>query len=332
MPENNITSNVEKYYKDLKRQRDIYNENYVNTVYERLPIIKEIDKEISFLALKCATMVIKEGISADEALRIMNDKRDELNRQKSNIIKNSDIPPFEELPYKCSLCQDTGLIGSEICRCYKELVRKYMIEHSKKISHFSCDIQNDTFDNFKFDYYGNEIIQKLGVSPKENIKRIFAYCKKYCENFGPGSPNLFFNGSSGLGKTYMSNCIANALLAEGISVVYQSAARMFTFLEDYKFGNVDRDEYNEFYNSIFDCDLLIIDDLGTEFSTAYTNSVFFDLLNTRLLNNKKTIISTNTSMRDIEKKYTERVSSRIIGDYTILYFVGEDIRKIKRCN
>lgn len=329
MVSNSIKAMIEAEYKKLREQRELYEKEYTDNLYSSIPLVEEIDKEISILAVKWAYKVVTDGITPEEALSTVERKREELKAKRAQIMKNAGFAPFKQLPFKCEKCGDTGRVGDEKCTCYKQHLRRFMMESAKQVSHFSCDIENDVFDNFKFEYYDREVHPTLGLSPYDNMKKVFSYCKRYCEGFGEGSPNIFFNGTSGLGKTFLSNCIANALLAEGHTVVYQSSASMFRFLEDYKFDKVDRESCEDYYKSIYDCELLIIDDLGTEFPTAYTNSVFFDLLNTRLLNNRKTIISTNTTMKDIEKRYTERVSSRIVGEFRIVYLIGSDIRRKK---
>lgn len=329
MTPNSIKSLVEAEYIKLRNQREDHEKEYKTNLYTALPEVEEIDKEIAILAVKWAYKVVTDGITPDDAVSTVEKKREELKAKRAKIIASAHFSEYIDLPYKCTKCKDTGSVDGKKCTCYQEYLRKFMIDAAKKVSHFSCDIEKDTFSNFKFEYYDKDVHPSFGVSPFDNIKRVFSYCQKYCENFSPDSPNLFINGTSGLGKTYLANCITNELLAKGHSVVYQSAASMFRFLEDYKFDKVDRDENEEYNKSIYDCELLIIDDLGTEFPTTYTSSVFFDLLNTRLLNNKKTIISTNTSVRDIEKRYTERISSRIMGEFRILTLLGSDIRRRK---
>ena len=330
MSDVNMNSYVEKQYQKLKKIRDDHERIYMENLYEAVPQIKNIDNEISLIALRCATRVINEGITPDEAIVIMNKKRDELLLSRKELLKGANYPEYTPIPYECSLCGDTGRVGDKLCSCYRDRLRKYMIDNAKSVGNFSCDIQNDTFDNFRLDYYSAEKSDKFGISPRDNMKSILTECRRFCDSFGENSDNIFFNGTSGLGKTFLANCIANELLSKGHSVIYQTSHKMFQFLEDYKFSKIDREEYRGAYNAIYDCDLLIIDDLGTEFVTSYTCSVLFDVINSRLLNNKKTLISTNLTVKDIAKTYSERVSSRIIGDFSIHYFFGSDIRIQKR--
>ncbi len=317
-------------YRNLKKQRENHEREYKTYVYTIVPEVEQIDKEIASLAITSASQVVKGLITVDEAFENMEKRRDELNAARQRILQNSGIKEYQPLPYKCSLCEDNGSVNGEPCVCYKQKVRKYMMESAKQISSFSCDIENDTFANACMKYYSKSVIPQLGISAFDYMKGIIAKCRDYCSSFGPKSDNLFFSGEPGRGKTFMANCIANELLSKGHSVIYQTSYRLFQFLEDYKFGKLDREAYENNIKAIYDCDMLIIDDLGTEYITAYTCAVFFDVINTRLLNNKKILISTNLSMGDMAKNYTERVASRIKGEFNAMLFIGSDIRVQKR--
>ena len=330
MENNTMIEYISDQYKQLNKQRREHCEQYDRYVYETLPQIKEIDDEIACLAINFAAQVSKGKLTVDEALQCIEIRRSELIYQKNELMAKAGIKPYEPLPYRCSFCKDSGIVNGEKCVCYKKKVRQYMIDNAKKISSFSCDIDKDTFGALSMQYYDRNVIPKLGISPFEYMSGIVKKCREYCDNFGADSDNLFFSGEPGRGKTYMANCIANELLSKGYSVIYQTAYKLFQFLEDYKFGKLDRDSYEETSRAIYDCDMLIIDDLGTEYITAYTCSVFFDVINSRLLNNKKTLISTNLSMGDMAKNYTERVASRIKGEFNAMHFIGSDIRVLKR--
>lgn len=323
-------SYIDEQYKKISRARKEHENAYTNALYAEVPEIKKIDTDISLLALRCASSVIKEGITVEEALSRLEQQRESMLARRAALVAASRTGEYVPLSYQCAKCRDKGYVDGKLCDCAKKKLRKYMMDSAKRISKFSCEIEKDTFENFRLDYYPKEVIQKYGVSPFDNMRRILSFAKKYCDVFPETSDNLFFNGASGLGKTFLANCIANELLSQGYMVIYQTAYSMFKFLEDYKFGKVDRDDYEENYNAIYDCDLLIIDDLGTEFVTSYTCSVFFDVLNSRLMAGKKTLISTNLTVKDLAKIYSERVSSRVLGDFALQYFIGDDIRIKKR--
>ena len=186
------------------------------------------------------------------------------------------------------------------------------------------------FDNFKLGFYSNDIDPECGSSPRKIMKMNLAKCVKFANEFtGSNSGNILLYGPSGLGKSFMAGCIYNRVTDNGYFALYKSSYKLFQFLEDYKFGRVDRDAYAVSYNAVYDCDLLIIDDFGTEFITSYTQSVFFDLLNTRLMNGKSTIISTNLKHAELLKIYQERVCSRLENEFVNLLFCGTDIRSLK---
>jgi len=191
------------------------------------------------------------------------------------------------------------------------------------------DTQN--FDNFDFSYYSDTIVESEGISPLTNIKSIFQTCFNFVQNFDKTDDNLLLYGGPGLGKTFLSSCIAKDLLDRGKTVFYQTAFKIFGLLEDYKFNRSEESATKTQVDRLFDVDLLIIDDLGTEFVNTYTSSAFFNILNSRLLDKRKTIISTNLNMEELVNLYSNRVVSRIIGHYIPLKFFGEDIRKLKMC-
>ena len=331
----NSMSIHDKVMREYEKIRD-FNKKEIdrinNELYEKIPQIKEIDNEISSLAIKYASKVVKEEISLEEAVSGVEERKKELNEKKNEIIKQ--YGEVFEIPqkYLCSECCDTGYIGEDKCSCYMNIMKKVMLSEVNGAKSISFDFDKDNFDSFSLEWYSKAIDQKLKISPYDNIKMVLRECRLFCVDFKELGGNLFFYGKSGTGKTFMANCIANELIRQGCSVVYQSAYKLFQFMEDYKFCRINRENNLHEFESIYNSDLLIIDDLGTEFATAYTCSVFFDILNTRLLNKKSTIISTNLSVSNLEEKYTERVASRIKGHFEMMPFIGDDIRITKKIN
>ena len=191
------------------------------------------------------------------------------------------------------------------------------------------DTQN--FDNFDFSYYSDIVDPKENISPKRNMESIFQTCFNFVKNFDETDENLLLYGGPGLGKTFLSSCIAKDLLDKGKTVFYQTAFKIFGLLEDYKFNRSEESSVKTQVDRLFDVDLLIIDDLGAEFINTYTSSAFFNILNSRLLDKRKTIINTNLNMEELVNLYSNRVVSRLLGHYTPLKFFGEDIRKLKMC-
>ncbi len=321
---------VMKEYQNRQLKNQAIAKEKLQELYLSFPRLKQIDDEISALAVRHASRILTENISPDEAVKAVNAEKAVLLRERKSILDDNGISDTET-HYDCSICKDTGIADGQKCKCYMEIMKKIMLTDIDGSKSISFDCEKDVFENFSLQWYSKNVIDsKINISPYDNIKSVYRDCQLFCDDFDIKKDNLYFYGTSGTGKTFMASCIANKLMSRGYSVVYQSAYKLFQFMEDYKFCRIDRDMNEGIYESIYNCDLLIIDDLGTEFGTAYTCSVLFDILNTRLLNEKSTIISTNLSLSNLEKKYTDRVASRIIGNFEVMRFMGDDIRIAKK--
>ena len=319
---------LDEYRKKEENRKKEY-EIKLNEVYAIFPEVREIDDEISSLAVKHAARIIREGITPEQAVADVQKEKSALESRRSSILRDASYTENFLPHYDCDICNDTGFVDGQKCKCYMEIMKKLMLSNVNGAKTIIFDFEKDTFDNFSFEWYSKEIVDsKINISPYENIKSVYKVCRDFCKNFNSETQNLYFYGSSGTGKTFLASCIANELVSAGHNVIYQSAYKLFQFMEDYKFCRIDRE--NPLYDNIYNCDLLIIDDLGTEFSTAYTCSVLFDILNSRLLNGKSTIISSNLNLGNLEKKYTDRVHSRIVGNFEMLRFLGDDIRILKK--
>lgn len=255
-------------------------------------------------------------------------KQCELERKK--LLKDNGYDEnYLEPIYDCHECKDTGYINNNQCDC----LIKILNEIAKKESRLSYILDEQNFDNFNLNIY-SEISTDNNISPKDNMKNILAFVKRFIEEFdNRNTKSLLFTGSTGVGKTYLSSCIAKTMIDKGKNVLYQSSAKLCEILEEYKFNreNAIYDTKN-IVQDIYDIDLLIIDDFGTEFKTSYTLSAIFELINSRLVNNKKTIVSTNLSIIELKDIYSERLFSRFIGEFDILEFIGEDLRMKKFLN
>jgi len=325
----NLHNMVMKEYEEMARKRKEIEDNELKYLYTSIPRIKYIDDEIAALAVRNAARVVTEAITPQEAVDAVNKGRDALLSERQKLISEHGYT-VKKPDYNCSKCNDTGVYDGKNCECYMDIMKKILLSNIDGTKSISFDIEKDKFDNFELGWYSKNVDERFKVSPYDNMKSVYAECRMFCNDFDKKSDNLYFCGSSGTGKTFMASCIANELIKQGVKVVYQSAYKLFQFMEDYKFCRIDREQNQMLYDSIYNCDLLIIDDLGTEFGTAYTCSVLFDILNTRILNEKSTIISSNLNLDSLEKKYTERVASRIIGNFEIFRFFGTDIRIAKK--
>ena len=260
----------------------------------------------------------------------LNSDISDLKKQKEEILKSIGKEAESIVPnYECKNCNDTGYIfdgkSSQMCNCLKQ--RIYNIEYNKSNI---TNLNKQNFDNFNLNLYSDEVSKSKynsDVSPRENIKLILDICKGFINNFDNSEEkNLLFTGRTGLGKTFLSSCIANELLKKGKTVLYQTSSVMLDTIINYHLG---KSNSSDIYNHLLNVDLLIIDDLGTEGVNNMKLVELFNLLNTRLLNSNKvtkTIISTNLSLQNLFEVYDERIVSRIVGYYNICYFFGDDIR------
>lgn len=290
-----------------------------------LPAYGQLHKQIIENSMSFARNSLFSGESpADtEALRRQNE---ELSRKKDALLVANGYPADYLSPiYVCRDCEDTGMIGEERCHCFKQAVVDLLYAQSN----VAAIIREENFETFRFDYYNTTTVdQKSKLTPRQNIERIYNICQSFVHNFDKEFSNLLFYGNSGLGKTFLSHCIAKELLGTAHTVLYLTAYELFDIL-----GKAMYDEDEGFPASsehILDCDLLIIDDLGTELATAFTMSRLSLCINERFINRRSTIISTNFGVQELADHYGERNFSRIFSSYTPLRFFGEDIRIKKK--
>ena len=325
--------------KEYEKKRFVANTNFEYkkaSLYKEHPELEEINSNLNNYAISLAKVILENNTEKAEKLK---SEFENLKIEKENLLKKLKLSSDFFVPdYECKLCNDTGYVVDEnnksvLCSCIKQ--RLFNIKYN---SSNIGDLNKENFSTFDVSLYSTEINKdkfKANISPKDNIENIKKIAEHFIENFDdPEEKNLLFTGNTGLGKTFLSNCIANELLKLDKTILYQSASSMLDSIIDYKFG---KDESSEnVYNNILTVDLLIIDDLGTENINALKFAELFNIINTRLLNQNnhitKTIISTNLSMENLFKNYDERIVSRLVGYYNICRFFGDDIRFIKKTN
>ena len=277
------------------------------------PDFAKINSRLSYLGAQIATI----AISGDtKTLKDLQSEMTELSSARDAILKMASIT---DIVYDCNACQDTGYINGKICNCIHESAKKI------RLSDLSATLPLDScrFENFDLNYYKNEELD--GGNPRKRMTAILKLCREYVINFDSRtSESLLFMGDTGLGKTHLTLAVTYELLNKGFDVIYGAAYNLFSDMETEHF---DR-HTNTKYNAAINCDLLVIDDLGGEFVSPYIQSLLYNIINTRDLGGKPTIINTNLSMADIANKYTPRVASRLI-KYTAKKFIGNDIRQIK---
>lgn len=305
------------------RSHDILTKHY-QTVYEKLPEFKELDESVSSLSVQYGKKLLN-GVEKD--IQSLKEELDILRSSKEHLLVSAGFPKdYLEPVYECPDCHDTGYINGQKCHCFKKAVTDLLYEQSnlKEI------LKEENFDTFQLDFYSDNFFDpKTGRSSKNIIKDALKVCRHFTDTFGTEFHNLFLYGDVGVGKTFLSNCIAKELMDREYSVLYFSAPKFFNILAQNTFDKNDIDAHNMF-EYIFSCDLLIIDDLGTEYTNSFIASQLFTCINERLINKKSTIISTNLSLEAMADLYTERAFSRITSSYTLLKLVGDDIRIKKK--
>lgn len=246
-------------------------------------------------------------------------------KRRKELLAQAGMPEnYLEAQYVCNICEDTGVTDEGICECQ----RKLLAETAKDEISKHAPLRASTFEKFSLEFYP-EAPDANGISPKKRMGEIAKFCKDYANDFSLSSASLFMHGATGLGKTHLSLSIANVVTEKGMGVIYSSAPNLFGELEREHFSRQNPNE-RTFERELLETDLLIIDDLGVEFSTQFTVSCVYNIINSRILSGKPTIISTNLTPGELEDKYTQRITSRIIGSYISIKFIGRDIRQLKR--
>ena len=320
---------IEDEYEEIRRKNELDLQRRREEVFQSVPEIEKVDNEIKQLGLKLYKIALS-GEDVELQVKSLRESQKRLLEKRGALLIEHGYAPTElSMRYTCSACQDTGAVGTSVCECY----RRKLIQKAYEASNLSSQLADQSFDTFDLSLYSSQPEGTWPVSPKEHMEGILNTCKKFVENFDTSGDNLLFYGAPGLGKTFLSTCIAKELIKKGHSVIYETAYQTFSMLESMKFRRTEDYEKLKFkVDKLYTCDLLILDDLGSEFSTQYTNATLFDILNSRLISGKKTVLNTNLSVSDFETKYSERVVSRILGNYVLLHFIGKDIRLIRSIN
>ena len=282
------------------------------SVYLSHPDIKELDDKMNALGL----LAVKSAVKLSGAEEIINFKKEYeiINAQKQELLSKYNISLSSLKPsYCCENCNDTGYVNGELCACAKKTAKEYYFNDLCE----KMPLEKSTFGSFDLSLYPDDA--------QNNMQEIFNFSKDYADNFTNASKNLLFLGRTGLGKTHLSLSIANIAIDKGYGVIYGSSQNFFNQIQDEAFGRKQGDTLN----ALLECDLLILDDFGTEFMSTYISSAIYNIINSRILRSLPTIISTNLSLSEINNVYGERIMSRILGNYIIKQFTGKDIRQIQ---
>ena len=302
-----------------KADRESENLRHLTEAYRRVPRLKEIDLQLRRTMAKAAQTVFSQGGDVSKAMEQVKNENLSLQLERRELVAANFEPGYLDDSPICQHCGGSGYIGSAMCECLTELCRQ---EQKRELTFLNTG--KESFEQFRLEYYPDRIDQRQGVNIRSVMEKTFHNCRRYAMEFTERSENLLFSGGTGLGKTFLSACIARTVADRGYSVCYETASHLFTNLERAKFnGDEEARKISEKYAA---CDLLIVDDLGTEMGGQFTTSALYTLINDRILGGRPTIISTNMNSEDLEKRYSAAIASRLRGNFRRIAFLGEDIR------
>ena len=319
-----------KRLEEARKAREERQDRLRAEIYARLPRVAAIDRELRRTITQIIAASLRDGSDPVPAIGVIRDKNLSLQAEKAALLTEHGYPAdaLDDKP-ACPKCSDTGWVGANMCACLKALCTEEQIRELSKL----LDLGEQSFDSFSLDYYSPLPWPGESLSPRENMEFIFDVCSSYARKFGRFYfRNLFLTGAPGLGKTFLSACIARTVSESGFSVVYDTAVNIFTRFEEQKFARdkLEAGEAKDETRRYLGCDLLILDDLGSELSTPFVQSALYTLINTRLTADKRTVISSNLTMDQVRARYTPQIASRLEGEYRVLPFYGEDIRLLRK--
>ena len=307
---------------EAREDRESENRQHLAEAYVQVPRIREIDMLLRRTMAVTARLAFASGADAREAMEQVKEQNLSLQREREYLIRENFEEGFLDESPICPHCSGLGYVGANMCECLRELCRQ---EQKKEISVLSGG--KESFQQFRLDYYSDQYSPAIKTSPRAIMERNFRICRSYAQSFGLNAGNLLFNGGTGVGKTFLSACIARAVADKGYSVCYETSVHLFSKLEQARFnGNEENRREVEKFAA---CDLLIIDDLGTEMPGQFVTAALYSLVNDRLLAGKPMVISTNLNIDEIRRRYTPQIASRLEGSFQLLPFIGEDIRVLK---
>ena len=309
-----------------RKEREKTYELLRSRLFTQCPELSDIDRQLKGTILDVITSCLRSGSDPGPSLGVIRDKNMDLQVRQTQLLQELGYPP-DALDDKslCPKCNDTGWQGAEMCECLKALCAEEQVKELSKL----LDLGEQSFDHFSLDWYSPLPWPGETASPRENMELVYEICLNYAQKFGKFYfQNLFLTGDPGLGKTFLSACMARTVAENGFSVVYDTAANLFSKFEEQKFSrNVyEGEEARGETRKYLGCDLLILDDLGSEFTTPFVQSTLYTLVNTRLVRGKSTVISSNLTMDGMRARYNGQTASRLEGEYHVLRFYGEDIR------
>ncbi len=317
-----VLSRARQRLEEDNRKKEAEAAENLAKAYARLPRLRAIDRELRTTSAAVVAACFDQGRDPAQAVQQIRARNKELQAERQWILDDAEISEesLDNSPL-CNLCGGSGYKDGSMCECLQELCRQ---EQRHALSPLLAT-GRERFENFSLDVYPERYYPSIGTTPRKLMQRNLSYCRKYAAQFQPGAGNLLFSGATGLGKTFLSACIARQVTDRGYGVVYASAAKLFADYEGVKFDRLDASAVEGY--SV--CDLLILDDLGTEMTTPLAVSSLYQLVNNRMLDRKATLISTNLRPEDLEPRYGGQIASRLLGTYELIVFEGEDVRRLR---
>lgn len=333
MLNNSIYQTIMRYYNRRQAEAKHSQDLRIQEIYKKIPEYQTLDQTlVSLCADEARTRVLNPSSDHTKSAEQLHKQISGIKSRQLRLLADAGFPAdYPELKYSCPICKDTGFADNDLCTCFRKAAAEIIYNQSQ----IARVLERENFSTFNIRYYPETIDPRFGISPAENMKAVLSECKKYIDRFDHHFSNLFFTGDTGVGKSFLTHCIADELLKRSYSVLYLSSFDLIKAFEKHTFGHTENDDDSFYEDTLFDsimnCDALFIDDLGTETVNNFTVSQLFLCLNHRQEHRKSTIISTNLPVEAIQDIYSERISSRIISYYDIFLIFGEDIRiKIAR--
>ncbi len=321
--ENNYMEQAMQRIANRRNKAKIQNEERIQEIETRIPEVIEINRQL-FLTGRDLMQIIQKGENVQQRVEQLRRQNMQAQQMVQQLLVQHGYPAdYLDMHYTCEKCQDTGYYQGKFCTCLTELAGKLA---AKKLNQ-SVQFLDCSFSNFSLEYYQG-LHTSNGASCYTAMERVMNYCREYARHFDTNAPSILMEGKTGLGKTHLSLAIANEVLKKGYSVLYDSVINFLRQVEKEHFGRINAG--TDTLELLLSCDLLILDDLGTEFHSQFYQSSIYNIINTRMNRQKPTIISTNMDYNEISKQYEERITSRIYTTYTCLLFVGQDIRVLKK--
>lgn len=297
------------------------NERIKQRLYEKIPRLFEIERELAETGIRAAREILVSNGNTEEKIEKLRAQNLSLQAERAELLVSNGYPKgILEVNYFCPKCRDTGYIGDTICECLRALLR----EEACKQANAGSPLPLFTFDTFDLSYYPDSPDGKFDFNVRWHMEKVLNHCKSYAFDFKHADMSLLLLGKTGLGKTHLALSIANAVIEQGYGVVYDTAQNIFMKIEDENFGRSEK----KYTFSVFDCDLLILDELS-DYASPFAVNTLYNLINTRMLRHRPMIVSTNLSEKELESRYGERIFSRLIGEFKLLKFFGGDIRQLK---